>query len=185
MRRRIRTAAVAVATCAGLGLAAAPAVAAPTDSTGVTLNVVGAGLDITAPDAAFLGSALPGTDISASIGTVRVVDQRGAADASWTASVTSTHLETGGGSPTERILASQIDYWSGEGAEQAGTGNFIPGQLAATDAEPLDTVTALTAFQHVGGTGVNQVAWSPRLIVHIPASAVVGTYTGTVTHSVA
>lgn len=185
MRRRIRTAAVAVATCAGLGLTAAPAVAAPTDSTVVTLNVVGAGLDISAPEAAFLGSALPGTDLSGAIGTVRVVDERGAADASWIASVTSTHFETGGGSPTERILASQIDYWSGPGAEQAGTGNFVPGQLTAADADPLDTVTPLTAFSHVGGTGVNQVAWSPTLIVNIPASVVVGTYTGTVTHSVA
>ncbi|MDG4786490.1 hypothetical protein O7626_11210 [Micromonospora sp. WMMD1102] len=183
--RHTRTAAVAVAACAAIGLLAAPAAAAPTDTTVVTLNVVGAGLDIEAPESAFLGSGLPGTTLTGSIGTVRVTDQRGSADASWTASVTSTHFETGGGSPTERILAEQIDYWSGPGAEQLGTGTFIPGQPTAADAEPLSTVTPLVAFQHVGGTGVNSVAWSPTLIVHIPASAVVGTYTGTVTHSVA
>lgn len=183
--RRTHIAAATVAAFVSLPLLAAPSMAAPTDTTVVTLNVVGAGLDITAPETAFLGSGLPGTTLTGAIGTVRVVDQRGAADASWTASVTSTHFETGGGSPTERILAEQIDYWSGPGAEQSGTGTFIPGQPAATDAEPLSTVSPLTAFQHVGGTGVNSIAWSPTLIVHIPDSVVVGTYTGTVTHSVA
>ncbi|MEU6076949.1 hypothetical protein [Micromonospora sp. NPDC047074] len=183
--RLTRIAVGAVAACASLALFASPAVAAPTDTTVVTLNVVGAGLDIEAPEAAFLGSALPGTTLAGSIGTVRVTDRRGSADASWTASVTSTHFETGGGTPTERILASDIDYWSGQGAEQQGTGTFIPGQPTANDAQPLDTVTPLVAFRHVGGTGVNSVAWSPNLRVNIPASAVVGTYTGTVTHSVA
>ncbi|MEU8156864.1 hypothetical protein AB0B94_24645 [Micromonospora sp. NPDC048986] len=183
--RSLRMAACA-AVAAGAGLAlATPAVAAPTDSTVVTFNVVGAGLDITAPETASLGSGLPGAVLSGSIGTVRVTDQRGAPDASWTATVTSTHFETGGGSPSERILASQIDYWSGPGAEQQGNGTFTPGQLTSADAEPLDTVNPLVAFTHTGGTGTNSVAWSPTLNVNVPASAIVGTYTGTVTHSVA
>jgi hypothetical protein len=182
----LRTAAVAaVAASAGLALAATPALAAPTDSTVVTFNVVGAGLDITAPETASLGSALPGTTLSGTLGPVQVVDQRGAPDASWTASVVSTHFETGGGSPSERILASNVLYWSGPGSAQSGNGTFTPGQPNASDAEPLDTVNPIVAFTHTGGTGVNSVTWSPTLIVNIPASAIVGTYTGTVTHSVA
>ncbi|MEH1098308.1 hypothetical protein [Micromonospora sp. CPCC 205561] len=183
--RFTRIAVGVVAACASLPLVASPAVAAPTDTTVVTLNVVGAGLDIEAPETANLGSALPGTALSGSIGTVRVIDQRGSADASWTATVSTTDFETGGGGASERILASEIDYWSGPATEQAGNGTFVPGQLTAADAEPLDTVNPLIAFQHTGGTGVNSAAWAPTLIVNIPASAVVGTYTGTVTHSVA
>ncbi|WP_329105115.1 hypothetical protein OG792_31675 [Micromonospora sp. NBC_01699] len=183
--RRVRTWAIVAVASAGLALTTLPALAAPTDSTVVTFNVVGAGLDITAPETAHLGSGLPGDDIAGSIGTVRVVDERGSGNASWVATVTSTHFETGGGSPTERVLASQVDYWSGPGAEQVGTGSFVPGQLTAANAQPLDTVVPLTAFTHSGGTGVNSVAWSPTLIVHVPLAAEVGLYTGTVTHSVA
>jgi hypothetical protein len=33
--------------------------------------------------------------------------------------------------------------------------------------------------------GSVSVSWNPTIVVNIPASAVVGTYTGTITHSVA
>jgi hypothetical protein len=42
-----------------------------------------------------------------------------------------------------------------------------------------------TAFTLTAGTGNNTATWNPTLVVALPAAAVVGTYTGTVTHSVA
>jgi hypothetical protein len=42
-----------------------------------------------------------------------------------------------------------------------------------------------TAFTLASGVGDNSLSWNPTLIVAVPAAAVAGTYTGTVTHSVA
>jgi hypothetical protein len=89
------TATVAIAAVAAVTLTAAPATAAPTASTTVTFEIAGAGLDITAPATANLGSGTAGGTIVGSLGTVRVTDQRGAANASWTATVTATNFETG------------------------------------------------------------------------------------------
>jgi hypothetical protein len=166
-------------------LSAAPASAAPSATTNATFDIVGAGLDITAPATASLGSGSPGTAISGSLGTVHVSDARGASDASWTATVTATNFQTGTGTPTERVLASDIDYWSGTASDSAGNGSFVPGQATASSAQPLSNVDPLTAFTHDGGTGVNSVSWSPTLIVNVQASDEVGTYSGSVTHSVA
>jgi hypothetical protein len=47
------------------------------------------------------------------------------------------------------------------------------------------TVTDRTAFTLTLGVGNNSFTWNPSLIVAIPAAAVAGLYTGTVTHSVA
>jgi hypothetical protein len=44
---------------------------------------------------------------------------------------------------------------------------------------------AQTAFTGGSLVGNNSASWNPTLIVTIPAAAVVGTYTGTVTHTVA
>jgi hypothetical protein len=99
--------------------------------------------------------------------------------------VTATNFETGTGTPTERVLASDIDYWSGTASDSAGNGSFVPGQSTASSAQPLSNVDPLTAFTHDAGTGVNSVSWSPTLIVNVPASDEVGTYSGSVTHSVA
>ena len=175
---------------AGMAVAAttlvgSPADAAPTATTIVTFDVTGAGLDITAPPTAYLGSGLPGTTISGSLGTVQVTDSRGGPDASWVASVTATNFETGGGTSNERVLASDVDYWSGPATSTTGNGSFVPGQPTASAARPLANTVPLTAFTHIGGTGVNSAAWTPTLVVHIPLNDQVGTYSGTVTHSVA
>ena len=58
-----------------------------------------------------------------------------------------------------------------------------PGQLTAAQAQSLST--ARTAFSVLLAVGNNTVAWNPTVVVTVPASAVAGTYTGTITHSVA
>lgn len=172
----------------GAAFAAAPAVAAPTDSTTTDFNVEAGTLDIDAPAAATIGAGgPPGSTITGQLGNVAVSDTRATGDdASWEATVTSTDFTTGTATATETVLASSIDYWSGPATVgPSGTGTFTPGQVNSAAAAPLDTTTPLVAFTHDGGTGVNSVSFNPTLEVNVPAANQSGTYTGTVTHSVA
>jgi hypothetical protein len=168
-----------------MAVTALPAAAAPTADTVTTFAVTAGTLDIVAPATAALGSGAPGTDINGALGVVTVTDGRASADASWAVSVTSTVYQTGGGSPPETVLASEVDYWSGMATATTGDGTFTPAQANAAAAQPLDNVVPLPAFTHVGGTGNNSASWNPGIVVHVPLDSQGGTYTGTVTHSVA
>jgi hypothetical protein len=169
-----------------VGLAATPAFAAPNDGTIVTFAVEGGTLDIDAPATADLGGGGPDSVITGAMGPVTVTDGRAAADASWLASVTTTNFTTGASTPTETIAAALVDYWSGPATATTGTGTFGPGQALAAGAAALTLTPALlTAFTHTGGTGNNTCTWNPTLDINVPLSNQAGTYTGTVTHSVA
>ncbi|TDC60768.1 hypothetical protein E1258_13785 [Micromonospora sp. KC207] len=184
MRTRTILAATAAATTAAL--VASPALAAPTDDTTATFDVLAGTLDIDAPATADLGSGAPGTTITGQLGVVTVSDTRATGDdASWTASVTSTDFTTGTATATETVPATAVDYWSGPATATSGTGTFTPGQINSAAAVPLDNVTPVTAFTHTGGTGLNSASWNPTLEVSVPSVNQSGTYTGTVTHSVA
>jgi len=186
MMRTTRLLTITATTAAAVGLTAAPAMAAPTADTDVTFTVTAGTLDITAQATADLGSGAPGTTITGQLGTVTVSDTRAAADASWTASVTSTDFTTGA-TPTasETVLASDVDYWSGPATATTGNGTFTPGQATQGAEQPLDNTTPLTAFTHTGGTGNNSASWNPTLDVNVPLANEAGIYSGTVTHSVA
>ncbi|WP_244218859.1 hypothetical protein [Micromonospora arida] len=187
----MRTAKICLAGAAAaamVGFLAAPAAAAPTDTTDTTFEVLAGTLDIVAPATADLGNGAPGGVISGQLGVVTVTDSRGAADASWVASVTASVFQTGGGSPPETVLPEEIDYWSGPATgvpPTTGDGTFTEGQATAGDAAPLSSVTPLTAFTHSGGTGGNSANWTPTLVVNVPLDSIAGVYEGTVTHSVA
>ncbi|GAB3951500.1 hypothetical protein [Micromonospora vulcania] len=183
--RTVKICLAGAAAAAMVGFLAAPAAAAPTDTTTVTFEVLAGTLDIDAPAAADLGDGAPGSTITGALGPVTVTDSRGAADASWAATVTSTVFQTGGGTAAETVEPELIDYWSGPATATTGTGTFTPGQAAAVNAAPLSSVTPLPAFTHTGGTGGNTATWNPTLIVHVPLDSIAGVYTGTVTHSVA
>ncbi len=99
--------------------------------------------------------------------------------------MTSTNYTTGAAGAAETIPASAVNYWSGPATANSGVGVVVPGQANAAAAQPLSTSAALTAFSKAVGVGNNSTSWNPTLIVNVPAAAVAGTYTGTVTHSVA
>ena len=168
-----------------VALGATPATGALTDDTTVTFVVSAGTLDIVAPASAALSAGAPGVDITGAIGPVTVADNRASADASWAATVTSSDFTTGGGTASETILATEVDYWSGPSTATTGTGTFTPGQATIAAAAPLNNVTPRAALTHVGGTGNNTAVWNPKLIVHTPLDSQLGTYSGTVTHSVA
>lgn len=145
---------------------------------------VNAGLAITAPTSRALGSTTIGGRLSAQLGTVTVADTRGSlVQISYTATVSTTDFTTTVGGNTSTISRADISYWSGPATTVSGVGVFTPGQLTAVNAIALTgTHTAFSVTLAVGNT---TVAWNPTVIVRVPSSAVAGSYSGTITHSVA
>ena len=112
-----------------------------------------------------------------------VTDSRGIAGASWTATVTATTFVTGGATAPETIPLTQVTYWSGPATATTGTGAFTPGQVSALAA--VNLTAPRTAFSLASGSSVTSASWNPTLSVAVPAGAVGGGYTATITHSVA
>jgi alpha-tubulin suppressor-like RCC1 family protein len=139
-------------------------------------------LSISVPSAAALPAAAPGTTASAALGTVTVTDNRALGSASWTATVTGTAFITGSGTAQQTIPLTQVTYWSGPATATSGSGTFIPGQPAAANA--VNLTVPRVAFSLTGGSGVNSASWNPTLPVQVPAAAIAGTYTATITESV-
>ncbi|MEV7180320.1 hypothetical protein [Kitasatospora sp. NPDC093679] len=139
-------------------------------------------LSITLPTTASLGSAAPGGTLSAGLGQVTITDQRGLANSTWTATVSATNFTTGTGAPAQTITTANVSYWSGQATNVNGTVIVTPGQSDATGKQALSS--SRTAFSSTGN-GNSSASWTPTAVVTIPAAAVAGTYTGTVTHSVA
>ncbi|MEV0537710.1 hypothetical protein [Kitasatospora sp. NPDC050463] len=96
--------------------------------------------------------------------------------------MTSTSFTTGGSTAPETIPTSAISYWSGIASPTTGVGTFTPGQATSGQAQTLDS--SRTAYTLLAGTGNNSATWNPTLVAAIPAGAVNGIYTGTVTHSI-
>jgi len=139
-------------------------------------------LSISVPSSAALPAAAPGTTASAALGTVTVTDNRALSSASWTATVTGTAFITGTGTAQQTIPLTQISYWSGPATATAGSGTFTPGEPAAANA--VNLTMGRVAFSLTGGSGVNSASWNPTLSVQVPAAAIAGTYTATITESV-
>ncbi|MFJ9676726.1 hypothetical protein ACIRP2_01515 [Streptomyces sp. NPDC101194] len=133
-------------------------------------------LTISVPTTANLGGASVGSTRSAQLGTVTVT---GSEVPQWDVTVTATALTTAGGS----IATGNIAYWSGPATADTGNDACHPGQTTAAEQVTLDA--ARTAFSHSGATATESCSWNPTLVITVPATAVVGQYTGTITHSVA
>jgi hypothetical protein len=181
--RTARSFVIGTVTALAVGLGAVPAAAAPTGDTTVTFGITAGALDITVPASKALGNVAPGNAASAQLGAVTVTDLRAQANAAWTASVISTDFAGSGTAAGETIPATAVSYWSGPATSTTGTGTRTPGQAAVGNAVAIDT--SETAFALTAGTGNSITEWNPTLIVQTPTDALAGTYTGTVTHSVA
>ena len=159
--------------------------AATTGTTTTTFTLNGGALSITAPGTTVnLGSASVGAGtITAQLGTVSVNDARGLLNGSWTSTVSASHFTTGGGTAAETIGATNVSYWSGAATATSGVGTLLGSQLTSGLAVAINA--AQTAFTGGSLVGNNSASWDPTMVITIPAAAVVGTYTGTVTHTVA
>ena len=184
MRKAIVTTVLAGVVTAGARAAGPIAAQASTGPTSTTFKVSGGALNISTPDSANLGTAAIGAaNVSGSLGTVTVTAQRASLSlASWTTSVTSSAFTTGGASQNETIPATDVGYNPGLATTaQTGIGVFAPGLLTAL----TNISTPQTAFTAVAEVGATSASWNPTITVTLPSSVVAGTYTGTITHSVA
>jgi hypothetical protein len=181
--------AMALPAAAATSALAAPAAGpGPSEGTTVTFEVTTSGtLGITVPDGPVdLGSGLVGSIIGApaNFGDVTVTDNRGANPATWTATVYSTNF---------------VNSVSGD-VIPAGDATYLTGTVTTTPAEtglsavsvngtvPLALGTATTGQPVVTETGYdgdNSTVWDPEIDLAVPATAVIGTYDATITHSVA
>jgi len=150
----------------------------PGDTT-VTFSVTSGLLTMAVPGSAALGTGLPGTTISGKLGQVTVTDDRALLHAAWTASASSTDFTT----PVTGTVLSTIPVADGgyDPGEVSTTGTITPIISVLADLSALpQTVVAGTA-----GTGNNTATWNPVISVDIPPDAVGGSYTSTLTQSVA
>jgi hypothetical protein len=156
----------------------------PSEGTPVTFSVTTIGvLGITVPDGAYLGTAAAGSTLGSpgNFGAVTVTDTRGLNPASWTASVSSTDFtNTSTGDSRDTIPAADATYITGV----VTPANGLPSSATALN----DTLTLIDIPQQVvtqtDFDGDNSANWTPEIDINVPPDAVVGTYLGTVTHSV-
>jgi hypothetical protein len=107
-----------------------------------------------------------------------VTDPRGSLVASWTATVSTTDFTTGTATSHETVAKSAMTYSSGVGTAVAGqVGAMVP-SVGVSLAAPATAATW-------AGVGNNTVTWTPTVSFTLQAAQVAGTYTGTITHSVA
>jgi hypothetical protein len=145
----------------------------------VTFTVNVGGLTMTAPASANLGSGDPGTTISNTLGDggVTVTDLRATLGGTWTATASSTDWTTGAGPTLSTIPAGDATYTPGTitvtGTSTAATG----GHTITLSGTPQTVVNATV-------TGNNTASWNPTIAVAVPAGAVGGVYTATLTQSV-
>jgi hypothetical protein len=184
VKPRIRSTLLALALAAVAGLALTVNATSANAGTLTTFTLSGGPLSISAPSTASLGNGSAGSTLSASLGSVTVTDSRGLLVATWTATASTTAFTTGSATPAETIAASNVSYASGLATAQTGLSLvLLPGQLTTLLAAPM--TSSVTAFSLTAGVGNDSASWNPTILVNAPAAAVAGTYTGTITHSVA
>jgi hypothetical protein len=180
-RTNLAIVATGIAAATLTGLTVAPALAAPGD-TSTTFTLAGNGISVTTPASANLsssGNTLIGgaSTLSGSLGSISVADNRGGLLGSWTASVTSTAFTTGASGASETISAADVAYNPGV-PSTTGVGLAV-GTPRSGLASSVSVVTATNV------TGAQSASWDPTVTVTVAASKVAGTYSGTITHSIA
>ncbi|WP_329107375.1 Ig-like domain-containing protein [Micromonospora sp. NBC_01699] len=135
-----------------------------------------AGLSISVPDQADLGTAVGGF-ATGQLGTVTVTDDRGPFAGDWVVLVSASDFVTGTAGASATIPNDLVTYWSGPALDTTGSGTFVP-QYGAVLAAPQ------VAAQWTGDIDRNSASWDPTLSVELPEFFVAGTYQGTITFSI-
>ena len=154
--------------------ASGPAASDP--NTTLTFTVTSGLLTLSAPGSANLGTGLPGTTVTGSLGSVTVTDDRALLAASWTATASSTDFTTGTGPTTSTIPVADAGYDPNE--------ITTTGTITATPSTITLSATPTTVVAGTAGVGNNTAVWNPTISVDLPPAAVGGNYTSTLTQSV-
>src|SRR4030081_3293538 len=143
-----------------------------------------ASVSVVVPANANLGSATTGTaTLTAQLGLVTAAGA-GLLGVQVTASVACSDFKTGSGTAAETISKTDVFYWSGPATATGLLSSVTPGK--PTSADQVSCATSHQAFWAGAPLGrlASSATWTPTIVVHLPTSAVQGTYTGTVTHTV-
>jgi hypothetical protein len=167
-------ASAATAGPAVLAYSSSPSASDP--NTTVTFTVSAGELSMTAPVSVDLGTNAPGTTITGSVGAVTVTDDRALLTAAWTAVASATAWTTGGATPAETVPVGDVGYNPGS--------ITTTGTITATGTPITLAVIPAPVVTGTAGVGDNTASWNPTLSVALPAAAVGGAYTGTLTQSV-
>ena len=148
--------------------------AAQAAETEAPFSLTGGEMSISAPPTAALVNGVAGdASVTGSLGETTVTDDRGS-DLGWVASRASTVFS----GPGADILASAVTYTPG--AVTGTTTGVVTPVAGATGV----MTTPQTAFSGTLAVGNNEASWTPTISVALPANALVGEFTGTITHSV-
>lgn len=162
---------------AGVLTLAAPAFADTASNTPVTVEVTGGDLIISAPTQSVdLGSVVTSVSVQtvrALLGNVTVTDDRGGT-AGWTASASATDFT---GPQTISTSAFGLVVYTAPQATVTGVATVTPSTQSTLN--PGGRVQDGTNVH-----GSNAATWDPTIAVTIPASALAGTYSTSITHSV-
>lgn len=164
---------LAIATLAVTGVIVGPASPASADTTGTTFTLTAGELTMTVGATAALTNEASGVDantITGTLGTVSVNDARGNT-AGWVVSAASSTF-TGSG----LSVSDGVAYTNGTVTE-TGTNTVAAVTAAALTTTPTAVATATAS-------GNNTASWNPTLDVSMPAGALAGAYSGTVTTSI-
>lgn len=177
MRKSIVIIPIAAALAAALSYAP-PAAAAASGSTPVTLAVNGGTLDISVPAGPVaLGAVTASTSaqtITSALGNFTVTDGR-AGTAGWTVTAGAVDFT---GPQTISVSAPGSSTYTPGAATVTGTATVTSNNLSPMyPAAPVQVAT--------GVIGINTAVWNPIISVTIPANTLAGTYSSTITHSVA
>ena len=183
MRKSLALAMTAAMTTGLAALVPAAANAGTSGSTPVTFTLTGGALSLTAPSATatLTGGTLSvgGSSVSGALGNTTVTDERGTLGHTDTVTMATTDFSDGAGNT---VLAS--GNATGYSGTATPTGVAVPVGTTAATAVPISgaggAILQLTSVVGSGGA-----SYSPTVSVAIPAGSVAGTYTGTVTQTVA
>jgi hypothetical protein len=163
---------------AGVLTLAVPAFAATASNSPVTVEVTGGALSISAPTQSVdLGSRVSSASaqtVSAQLGNVAVTDNR-AGTVGWTATASATDFT---GPQTISTTTFGLVVYTAPQATVTGTATVTPSTEST-----LNTGGPVQGATNVSGS--NTATWSPTIAVTIPANALAGTYSTSITHSVA
>jgi hypothetical protein len=172
MRKTIIAAAALFIGGAGVMTFAVPAFAASGPTT-ATVLISGGALSISVPTSANLGTTAVSTTtqtVTGLLGNVVVSDLRGGT-LGWVATAISTNFTGSNG-----------------GTISVGAMTYTPGTAVVVGVATPSSLTGMGATSAVqtatAASGPNTATWDPSIGVPIPAGALAGTYTATITHSV-
>ncbi|MEU2627404.1 hypothetical protein [Kitasatospora sp. NPDC007106] len=155
-----------------------PASAAGSGTTPLTAQVDSGTLDITVPTTSVsLGTVTASTSpqtVTSQIGDVVVTDGRGGT-VGWTATANAVDFT---GPQNISVSAAGSSSYTSPTAVVTGTATVANADLTALyPPGPVQTAT--------GVSGINTATWNPTISLTIPGNALTGTYSSTLTHSVA